>query len=63
MTGWIEPTPEQLADARRALAGRDFPAEEALSHIGVRLKLIAEGRFDVDDIKRALAFYRAWEEL
>jgi hypothetical protein len=63
VTGWIEPTSNQLADARRLLTGRDNPAEVALRQIGVHLGRVGRGDFDVDDIKRALAFYRAWEEL
>lgn len=63
MSGWLDPTPEQLEWMRRALAGRDEPAQVALDHIGAVLEHIARGDFDHNDLRRAIAMYRAYEEV
>jgi hypothetical protein len=63
VTGWLEPTPNQLADARRLLDGRDNPAEVALRQISIHLDRVARGQFDAEDLRRLLAYVRAWEEL
>ena len=63
MTGWIDPNPNQLDDARRLLAGREDPAEVAIRQIGIHLKRVRRAQFDADDLRRAIAYVLAWEEL
>jgi hypothetical protein len=64
VTGWINPTPDQLDDARRYLAqpGAE-PTRWALDYIGAHLNRIGRGDFDHNDIRRALAMYRVYEEV
>jgi hypothetical protein len=62
MTGWIEPTPEQLDDARRALAESRIPERHALHYIGGILTRFNTAYEDVGCLRRALAMYRVFDE-
>lgn len=66
MSGWLDPTPDQVDDARSILAGAfddEKVARWALDYIGARLKRVTAGDFDHNDLRRAIAMYRAYEEV
>lgn len=62
MSGWLDPTSDQMEMARRMVISRDEPAQVALDHIGAVLERVARGDFDHTDLRRAVAIYRAYEE-
>lgn len=66
MTGWLEPTPDQMKDARSYLAGAfddNTRTLWALDYLGARVERVAAGDFDHNDLRRAVAMYRVYEEV
>ena len=63
--GWLDPTKDQIDNARSVLAG-SFDDEQrlrwALDYIGACLKRVTAGDFDHNDLRRAIAMYRVYDE-
>jgi len=62
VTGWIDPTPDQMDSARLLIGAMAEPTEFALRYIGSVLESIAKADFGSDSIRRAIAMHRAWKE-